>query len=82
MCGVQQNAQAHYEKGHRLPKADYLMLAAEVIDVGYLLKGVHTSESISLSDIENDVVSALRKMPPDDQQAIRSICLALVRHVK
>lgn len=81
--GVKPNAQAHYENGQRLPKADYLMLTADIVDMAYLLKGVRTPGFIDpISELEDDIITSLRQMSPDEQQAIKTLCYALTRQMK
>lgn len=40
--GVEKNAQSHYERGSRVPKADYLQSVASVgVDVCYVVTGIY-----------------------------------------
>lgn len=80
--GVQPNAQGHYESGHRMPRVDYLLAIAGVIDITYLVSGRRTCEAFSeITQDEHDIIAALRKMPPDDRDAVSHLLKSLIRHV-
>ncbi len=83
MAGVQVNAQGHYERGERTPRADYLAaLSAIGVDVGYLVTGVARSiENDSLSVREGNVVRAFRNLADTDQDVF-SLILEKLSHTK
>jgi len=79
--GVQPNAQGHYESGQRMPRVDYLLATASVIDIGYLITGLRSSEVFGeMTREEHDILAALRKMPPEDREAVSHLLRSLVRH--
>lgn len=79
--GVQPNAQGHYESGQRMPRVDYLLATAEVIDIGYLITGLRSSEAFGeMSREEHDILAALRKMSQEDRDAVSHIFKSLTRH--
>jgi transcriptional regulator with XRE-family HTH domain len=80
--GVQPNAQGHYESGQRMPRVDYLLATASVIDVTYLITGRRMAEAFAeMSQEEHDILAVLRKMPQDDKNAVGHLFRALVRHL-
>jgi transcriptional regulator with XRE-family HTH domain len=80
--GVQPNAQGHYENGQRMPRVDYLLATASVIDVNYLITGSRSSEALSgITKDEHDILAGLRKMPQDDRDAVKHLLRALIRHL-
>jgi len=79
--GVQPNAQGHYESGHRMPKADYLVATSGTLDIAYIITGKRTSEMLGdLSVEENNMLVALRKMPDADQSALGHLINVLARN--
>lgn len=79
--GVQPNAQGHYESGQRMPRVDYLLATASVIDIGYLITGLRSSEVFGeMTREEHDILAALRKMLPEDREAVSHLLRSLVRH--
>ncbi|KIQ27406.1 MULTISPECIES: helix-turn-helix domain-containing protein [Pseudomonas syringae group] len=80
-AGVEVNAQGHYERGERTPRADYLAAISAIgVDVGYLVTGVARSiENDSLSPREGSVVRAFRNLADTDQEAL-SLILEKLSH--
>jgi transcriptional regulator with XRE-family HTH domain len=78
--GVQPNAQGHYESGQRMPRVDYLLATASVIDIGYLITGLHTSQAFGeMSREEHEILASLRKMSKEDRDAISHLFKSLSR---
>jgi transcriptional regulator with XRE-family HTH domain len=78
--GVQPNAQGHYESGQRMPRVDYLLATAGVIDITYLITGLRTSEAFGeMSREEHEILAALRKMSQEDRDAVSHLCKSLSR---
>ncbi|TFY90719.1 helix-turn-helix domain-containing protein [Pseudomonas nabeulensis] len=77
--GVEGNAQAHYESGARLPKANYLIgIAHGGADILYVLLGVHTPTlEASLSPQEAVVIKHYRALQKQDQGAISQLSESL-----
>ncbi|MGV8861064.1 MAG: helix-turn-helix domain-containing protein [Pseudomonas sp.] len=77
--GVEANAQAHYEKGFRIPRADYLAaLAGYGLDLLYVVTGNKTPiETVALSEMEYTGLMAFRMLGEKEQNAIIVIMLAL-----
>ncbi|MFP3493577.1 helix-turn-helix transcriptional regulator [Pseudomonas sp. SIMBA_059] len=79
--GVAANAQAHYEKDLRFPKADYLMVIATVgVDPNYLLIGRRRNrETPSLNQVEQTLLLNYRSMSHLDQVAVSQISASVAR---
>lgn len=76
--GVATNAQAHYEKGTRFPKADYLTAVTTAgTDAYYLLTGRHPQGRPALSMMEHSLLENFRSMPHLDQVAVSQICASV-----
>lgn len=79
--GVQPNAQGHYESGQRMPRVDYLLATASVIDVSYLVTGRRMLDTFAeMTQDEHDILAALRKMPQDDKDAVSHLFKAWLKH--
>ena len=74
-CGVQSNAQGKYEKGLRLPRADYFCaLSALDIDVHYVLTGVRSPlGEAQLSPPEAAFIRHLRSIPPEHRKTVQDL---------
>jgi len=83
-CGVRVNAQAHYENGDRIPRADYLQaLLGMGFDVHYILSGEHAPQCISkLSDDEQRLLKAFRGLRPEDRNAVDQVVRSLTLSVR
>lgn len=77
--GVAANAQAHYERGIRSPKSDYLMAVFDVgVDVLYLLIGSRARAGLtSMSAIEQTLLQDYRSMTTLDQGAVSRISASI-----
>jgi len=81
--GVQANAQGLYEKGSRIPRADYLgCLAALGMDVLFIITGVRRPSMMEqLSGDESEFIQAWRSLPTEDRLAFEQILTTLARPV-
>lgn len=78
--GVATNAQGHYEKGLRFPKADYLLaITAAGADAQYLLTGLPAHNTTSLSMAEHSLLENYRSMSRLDQEAVSQICTSVAK---
>lgn len=62
-------SQSRYEKGETEPGVNYLtLLGANEIDVGYLITGRHTADS--LDEETSAIVTSVRRLAEDQRQAL------------
>ncbi|CAM3111714.1 transcriptional regulator [Pseudomonas floridensis] len=80
-AGVEVNAQGHYERGERTPRADYLAAISAIgVDIAYLVTGVpRVIDTHHLSQREGTVVRAFRTLGDSDQDALTLILEKLSR---
>jgi len=78
-CGIVKRTQANYEAGASDATATYLSRAwAMGFDVPYILTGVRqTAARESLSTEEDSVVAQYRRIPEEDQRALRRFLKAM-----
>ncbi|WP_156357847.1 helix-turn-helix domain-containing protein [Sphingomonas sp. Leaf62] len=75
--GVGLGSQSRYEKGETAPGVNYLMLlGANEIDVGYLLTGRHTSDS--LDQETSAIVSSVRRLAGDQRRSLLAFLATIV----
>ena len=77
LAGVTKNSQFNYEKGDRNPDAAYLAaINAAGVDVMYVITGQRSlAAAEGLAPEEAQLLEDYRRLPPDDQAAVR-------RHLK
>lgn len=82
-CGVGHIAQGNYEKGHRVPRADYLCsLNALGFDVHYILTGERHTGDAELSAAEAAFIRRLRSLQAVDRDALQQLLTKLTPGVE
>ncbi len=77
MGGVNRNTQGSYERGARNPDSAYLLAVAELgIDVVFVLTG-QRSLGGSISPEEAQIIDQYRRIPDEDQRALRRFLKAM-----
>lgn len=81
--GITSNAQLHYEKGVRQPRADYLSALSYIgVDVLYVVTGGRMPKpSNQISADETDLIVHLKALTGPDQDAILGIATRLSDYV-
>jgi transcriptional regulator with XRE-family HTH domain len=78
--GVARNAQSNYEKGERVPDAEYLTgISKSGADVNYILTGIrmNTLGSEDLNKEETALLDNFRHLGIEDQKAIYHVSAAM-----
>jgi transcriptional regulator with XRE-family HTH domain len=78
--GVARNAQSNYEKGDRVPDAEYLTgISKRGADVNYILTGIrmNTLGSEHLNKEESALLDNFRHLGVEDKKAIYHVSLAM-----
>lgn len=80
--GVGQKAQINYEKGERSPSAEYLANLSKVptVDIQYIVTGNRSSHS--LSDSEQELLTALRSIDADIRAMAIAAALSVIKSGK
>lgn len=80
--GVQLRAQVRYEKGERMPDAEYLAGVANAgIDILYVITGVRTGDP-KLKPDEAALVDNYRNSPSEEQKALQTTSAAFAQRAK
>lgn len=75
--GVGLGSQSRYEKGETEPGVNYLtMLGANEIDVGYLITGRHSADS--LDEETSALVNSVRRLADDQRRSLLSFLATIV----
>lgn len=81
--GITQKTQGLYERGQRMPNAEYLAaLAALGGDVMYVLTGQRTPVAVPITARETCMLENYRALSEEDQAAMQRMTSALAQSVK
>lgn len=80
MIGVSENAITQYETGRSSPRRERIGALAQALgkSIGWLLTGNEPEEEVKAqTEVERDVLSAMRELPPEEQDFILKMVIGL-----